>query len=269
MSIPRILHYPGSKWSMASWIISHMPEHSTYLEPFFGSGAVFFNKPRSSLETINDLDGNVVNLFKTIRDRRDELIESVVWTPYSREEYEKAYLRSVDDLEKARRFLVRCWMARWVKTNKKTDWRHVVNWDTRPLSPATEWDKLPGKISIIAERLKSVQIEQLDAIKLIKKYKHSNVLIYADPPYLLSTRRTTMYDHEMTDEDHVELLQVLNGHPGPVLLSGYDNEVYNGMLANWHKETMRSHAEAGQIREETLWINPVAARTGFYQESLF
>jgi DNA adenine methylase len=269
LAIQRILHYPGSKWSMADWIIGHMPEHSTYLEPFFGSGAVFFNKPRSKMETVNDIDGNVVNLFRMIRDRRDELIDSVVWTPYSREEYERSYLQSADELEKARRFLIRCWMARWVKTNKKTDWRHVVNWDTRPLSPATEWDKLPDKIEIVAKRLKGVQIENLDAIKLIKKYKHSNVLIYADPPYLLSTRLTTMYDHEMTDEDHTDLLQVLIDHPGPVLLSGYENDLYNDQLGGWKKEKMRSHAEAGQIREETLWINPVAAQEGFYQEQLF
>ena len=91
MKAPRILHYPGSKWSMADWIISHMPPHKTYLEPFFGSGAVFFNKTPSELETINDLDGDVVNLFRVIRDRPKELAHLVRWTPYSREEYYNSY----------------------------------------------------------------------------------------------------------------------------------------------------------------------------------
>lgn len=83
MEIPRILHYPGSKWSMGSWIINHMPEHKTYLEPFFGSGAVFFNKQPSQIETINDLDSNVVNLFKVIRDNPKELSDGIQWTPFS------------------------------------------------------------------------------------------------------------------------------------------------------------------------------------------
>lgn len=91
VSVPRILHFPGSKWSMAEWITSHMPQHKTYLEPFFGSGAVFFNKAPSPLETINDIDGDVVNLFQVIRDRPHELAGMVEWTPYSREEYYSAY----------------------------------------------------------------------------------------------------------------------------------------------------------------------------------
>ena len=91
LSAPRILHYPGSKWSLAPWIISHMPPHQTYLEPYFGSGAVFFSKEPSPLETINDLDGDVVNLFRVIRDRPDELARLVYWTPYSRQEYYNSY----------------------------------------------------------------------------------------------------------------------------------------------------------------------------------
>lgn len=91
MPIPRILHYPGSKWSMADWIIGHMPAHSTYLEPFFGSGAVFFNKAPSNIETINDLDGQVVNLFRVIRDIPDDLARAIAFTPLSRQEYYDSY----------------------------------------------------------------------------------------------------------------------------------------------------------------------------------
>ncbi|AOC91124.1 Site-specific DNA-methyltransferase (adenine-specific) [Bacillus amyloliquefaciens] len=91
MGFPRILHYPGSKWSMTDWIISHMPEHKTYVEPFFGSGALFFNKQPSTIETINDLDSSVVNLFKVIRDQPEELARLIEWTPLSREEYYASY----------------------------------------------------------------------------------------------------------------------------------------------------------------------------------
>lgn len=127
MKYPRILHYPGSKWSMADWIIEHMPEHETYLEPFFGSGAVLFNKAPSKIETVNDLDGQVVNLFRVIRDRPEDLAEKIRWTPYSRQEYYDSYETTGDELEDARRFLVRCWMARGAKTSDRTGWRHNID----------------------------------------------------------------------------------------------------------------------------------------------
>lgn len=269
MGAPRILHYPGSKWSMTDWIIDHMPPHTTYLEPYFGSGAVLFNKERSKLETVNDLDGNIVNLFRVIRNRRHELAESIKWTPYAREEYELSYTMEGDELERARRFLVRCWMARWVKTNKKTGWRHVVDWDTRPLSPAKEWTDLPGKIISASERLQRVQIEYEPALKVIERYKKSNVLIYADPPYLLDTRRGKMYANEMTENDHEDLIQMLDNHPGPVIVSGYAHPLYDEKLRHWKRETRRVQAEAGEIRTEVLWINPIAVNMTGQQLTMF
>ena len=80
-----VLKYPGSKWSLAKWIISHFPEHHSYLEPFFGSGAVLFNKPRSNIETVNDLDGNVVNLFEWIKKDPERLAHEIYYTTYSRQ----------------------------------------------------------------------------------------------------------------------------------------------------------------------------------------
>ena len=116
--VPRILHYPGSKWSMTEWIINYMPQHNTYLEPFFGSGAVFFRKNKSKNETINDIDGNVVNLFKVIRESPEKLAHVVQWTPYSRDEYYYSLeYEAVDPIEKARLFLVRMWQAIGGKTS--------------------------------------------------------------------------------------------------------------------------------------------------------
>lgn len=144
MNAPRILHYPGSKWSLAQWIIDHMPPHKTYLEPFFGSGAVFFNKAPSPLETINDLDGDVVNLFRVIRDRPEELARAVYWTPYSRQEYYASYdMDGADELEKARHFLVRCWFARGTKTSDRTGWRHVV--DHNAPNVVKHWNEMPER----------------------------------------------------------------------------------------------------------------------------
>jgi len=258
MSAPRILHYPGSKWSLAPWIVSHFVPHSTYLEPFFGSGAVLFNKPPSSLETVNDLDGDVVNLFRVIRDRPDELARLVYWTPYSRQEYYNSYQREgLDELERARRFLVRCWMARGAKTSDRTGWKNNIQ--TEGTIGAKYWVDIPERILVVAERLRGVQIENQPAPELIRRYKRADVLIYADPPYPLDTRSGRMYRNEMTDADHAELLDVLDAHPGPVLLSGYVNELYDTRLRHWHREERQALAEAGRIRTEVLWINPIAA----------
>lgn len=261
MTVPRILHYPGSKWSMADWIISHMPQHTTYLEPFLGSGAVFFNKSPSAIETINDLDGDVVNLFRVIRDRPDELAHLIQWTPYSREEYYRSYnSEDVDELERARLFLVRCWMARGGKTSDRTGWKHNINVSKMPNSGMpVQWSRVPERIMAVTDRLKVAQIENQPAVKLIERYNDASVLIYADPPYLLSTRSKRLYRNEMKDADHAELLDALLAHPGPVLLSGYDHPMYNDRLKEWHREERKVQAEAGRTRTEVLWINPVAA----------
>ena len=269
MTAPRILHYPESKWSLADWIISHMPPHTTYLEPYFGSGAVFFNKEPSPLETINDLDGDVVNLFRVIRDRPEELARMVYWTPYSRQEYYNSYQLGgeLDELERARRFLVRCWMARGAKTSDRTGWKNHIQ--TEGTIGAKYWVGIPERILAIAERLRGVQIENQSATELIQRYKRADVLIYADPPYPLDTRSGRMYKHEMTDADHAELIDVLDAHPGPVLLSGYANELYDTRLRHWHREERQALAEAGRIRIEVLWINPIAAEHVGRQLTLF
>lgn len=267
MAIPRILHYPGSKWSMADWIISHFPEHQTYLEPFFGSGAVLFSKQRSQLETVNDLDGEVVNLFRVIRERPEELAQAIKFTPHSREEYYLSYEESDNELERARRLIVRLWQGRGGKTSHRTGWRSMIEMNG-PL-PGKEWLRFPDKIAAVAERLIGVQIENQPAVELIKRYSRQNVLIYADPPYVLSTRTTSSYKHEMTEDDHEDLLEVLDAHPGPVILSGYSHSMYDDKLNHWRRETKRAKAEAGAIREEVLWINPIATEYGYQQQSLF
>lgn len=266
MKIPRILHYPGSKWSMAEWIINHMPEHETYLEPFFGSGAVFFNKQPSTVETINDLDEQVVNLFKVIRDHPDQLARLIEFTPLSRQEYYESYEGSDDPIEDARRFLTRCWQAIGAKTSDRTGWRSIIS--SNGPKTAQEWGKLPKKIHMVAKRLKEAQIEHQPAVQLLERYKRKDVLIYADPPYIIETRTKRHYKYEMTIEDHIELLEKLNQHPGPVLLSGYAHSVYDDRLQDWHRETMEVSAEAGAKRQEVLWVNPMAA-SGYFQQTIF
>lgn len=267
MTTPRILHYPGSKWGMAEWIISHMPPHTTYLEPFFGSEAVFFNKEPSSLETINDIDGEVVNLFRVIRDRPGELAHSIRWTPYSRDEYLASHKQTADEVERARRFLVRCWQSIRVKTGSISGWKCRGTPDDS--YRIKQFNDLPDKIIDVAERLKDVQIENRPALQVIARYNRPDVLIYADPPYILEARNGAIYDNEMTDSDHADLLDALNAHAGPVFLSGYDNSLYSERLADWRREERQQVIENGQSRTEVLWINPVASDHAGRQLTLF
>ena len=267
MSSPApVLKYSGSKWRIAKWICGHIPAHRTYLEPFFGSGAVFFNKKLSHVETINDLNGDVVNLFRVIRDRREEIIRVVALTPWSRREYYDSYEKTGDPVEDARRFLVRCWGAYGAKLSDRAGWASDIQGRKGTCLPKV-WGGLPNRITVAAERLMQAQIEEQPALDLMRRYRYPEVMIYADPPYLLSTRSKRQYAAEMTDQDHVELLEALDDHPGPVLLSGYAHDLYEAKLGHWNRVEIRAHAQNGKRRVEVLWINPVAAK--FLQVRLF
>lgn len=257
-----VLKYPGSKWRLADWIVSLMPPHKSYLEPFFGSGAVFFKKPPSRIETINDLDGEIINLFRCIRERPEELMRAVACTPYSRGEYEQAWehfkaggQNRPDGIEAARLTLVRYWQAHGSTVVYKGGWKNdragrEYAYDVR------YWRQLPERIATVAERLKDAQIEQAPAVDVIRRFRHPDVLIYADPPYMLNTRKGKQYIVEMAEEaQHVELLDALQEHPGPVILSGYDNDLYNEHLQGWKKLHRRAQAEGGAARMETVWLN--------------
>jgi DNA adenine methylase len=127
--------------------------------------------------------------------------------------------------------------------------------------PAEQWKKVPDRILLASERLVKVQIEHENAFDLIERYKRPDVLIYADPPYLLATRKNKrMYKHEMTKEQHIQLLEMLDEHPGPVLLSGYGHPIYDNRLKHWRRETKTVNAEGGVSRTEVLWINPIATK---------
>jgi DNA adenine methylase len=242
---------------MADWIIANLPPHRCYVEPFFGSGAIFFRKAPAKFETINDIDDSVVNLFKMVRDRNEELAALIEMTPWSRTEFYASYAPTEDNLERARRFLVRTWQAIGAKTATRGGWRSDVSGKSNG-SRTTTWKNLPRRILDVATRLKDAQIECRPAMDIITRFRYPHVLLYVDPPYVLGTRKgKAQYLHEMTNADHVEMLDALDDHPGPVLLSGYACPLYDDRLRHWGRLTHDSVAETGR-REEVLWLNPVA-----------
>ena len=266
--MPNILKYPGSKWTIAPWIVTHFParyESMHYLEPFFGSGAAFFTKNRSLIETVNDLDGDVVNLFRIARDHPEELARVVSLTPWSRIEYSRSYDRGdCGDVEKARRFLVRMWQGIGARSSHSTGWRKNVK-GVNGNVPRFHIS-LPDNILEACERLKHsngnkiVQIECMGAFELIERHNTPDTLIYADPPYMRETRSGAIYKHEFTDADHTRLLEVLRDHKGKVVLSGYACGLYDGALSDWWRYETVCRTEAANKRTEVIWCNYEAER---------
>lgn len=255
-----IFRHPGSKWSIADWIIQHFPEDyekMVYLEPFAGSSAVFFNKKPGIVETINDLDGNVVNFFKVLRDHPEKLISDIQLTPFSREEYKLSTVPCDDPIEKARRFVVRTTQSIGAKPD--SGWRNHKK--AKAGGTALKWNGLQETLQQAVTRLKGdktniVQIENMDALQLIEKYDFPDVLMYVDPPYVKETRRTKkLYNVEMDESGQDKLLELLAKSKAKIVLSGYQSELYDSKLKGWNKDTIQARTTAVDMATETIWMN--------------
>lgn len=251
-----VLKYPGSKWNLANDIVQMIPKHHTYLEPFFGSGAVFFTKTPSYIEMINDMDNDVSNLFECIREDSEKLARMVMCTPFGRNEYDKAfeYLES-EKFMRAVQFLTKCWQGHGFRTNGyKVGWKNDVQGRER-MYALWNWYRLPEWIVEIAKRLRTVQIENRPALEVIKRFNYDNVFMYLDPPYVLGTRTGKQYKCEMTDSDHEELLKEVVCSKAKIMISGYESELYSEYLTDWNKKEVSATAEYGLKRTEVIWTN--------------
>ena len=248
-----VLKYPGSKTRIANWICDMIPTHEVYLEPFFGGGAVFFNKQPARIETINDLSNEVVNYFQVLRNNADELIQLIELTPYSREEYNKSFEYTQNNIERARRFAVRCCQGFGCSNKYKNGWRSGIG-KLSP-SPAKFWNKFPDVLKEATARLKNAQIENQNALELIQRYNREEVFVYIDPPYPLNTRKNFLYEYEMSEEEHIALLEALLQFKGKVMISSYENELYDNLLKGWIKAHKNTTAESSIKRTETVYMN--------------
>ncbi|MDG4811895.1 DNA adenine methylase [Hydrogenovibrio sp. 3SP14C1] len=272
-----IMRYHGAKWRLAPWVIQFFPKHKYYVEAFGGSAAVLMQKERSYGEVYNDLDQDIFNLFKVLRDRSQtkELIRLCELTPFSRDEFELAYEKTDCPIEKARRTLFRAYAgfgsasATKGKSGFRTDiFRNYKN-------PTHLWTELPGKLDMFTNRLASVQVENKNALDLIEKYDTEQTLFYLDPPYVLDTRTARAYGYyreEMTDDQHDQLIDLILQLKGFVIISGYDHEIYDRLLNNgWKKRQKSSRISSNrgtETRIECLWMNPKTAEQQG-QQSLF
>lgn len=252
-ALTSILKYPGGKWRIADWIISHLPPHKVYLEPYFGSGGVFFNKVPSYLETINDINGDVVNLFRVCRDSPQKLAQALAFTPWAREEYVNCYEIAGDEVERARRMLVRHHQSFGTTNSNLNTWRNSQTYNSPRC--AAQWNELPEAVFKICGRLKNAQIENIDALTLIERYNNPDTLIYLDPPYLQELRKRNLYKYEMTTEQHVELIELIKQSKSKICLSAYDSELYNEQLKDWYMAEKKTTAQMGKLRTEKLYMN--------------
>ncbi|MFJ8855274.1 DNA adenine methylase [Streptomyces sp. NPDC102437] len=278
--------YYGAKARIAPWLVGHMPrEHRVYVEPFAGSAAVLFARPRPAAhEVLNDLDGNVVTFFRVLRDREAELVRALTLTPYSREEYRTADLNAsadIDDLERARRFFVRTtqsFNAAGAAASKRASWSNGMR---RGSSQATGVADVVDRLYAAAARLRTVVIENRPAADVIALYDAPDVVLYCDPPYLDSTRsglrahKQGDYAHDTnTESDHRALADVLHECRSSVLLSGYDSSLYDELYGDWdraevtvQRPTTNRRGHTGSAGVEVVWSNrPLSRQTCLFEQ---
>ena len=267
---PTIDHTPfqmyGGKWELASWIVEHLPAGKTLVLTHGGSGSPLWHiEPGTyDVEVYNDIWMDLVRFFQVCRDQPDALAAMLLFTPYSRREYAEYCCRSTscDNLERARKFAT---VARqsmggaWGRA-----WSRVIAHSRRNMASSnSRWLRLPETVLQIAARFSTVQIECLDALECIEQYDRPGTVFYLDPPYHPDTRKTGGYQHEYTHEDHVALLEALNGIRGKAVLSGYHCALYDkelGTNRGWrfveHTVSCRSSNQNidNRIRTEVLWI---------------
>ena len=250
-----LVRYHGGKVRMSNHLISLFPSHEVYIEPFGGGAAVLLAKDRCRLEIYNDLDGDMVTLFRVLRDRPDDLVRSIALTPFAREEHQKAYDATSDDTERARRVLIRSHFGHGSSgIHRKTGLR--ASGLRAGTLPVNIWARFPDVVARAAERMQGVVIERRPAIQVMQSNDAPGVLHYVDPPYLPETRDAGRdYQYEMTVGDHEDLLAALVGLDGNVVLSGYPSRLYDEALRGWRRVEITARADRAGERTEVVWMN--------------
>jgi DNA adenine methylase len=267
----------GGKYSHLDWLLPLLPECHHYCEPFGGSAAVLLNRAPSPVETYNDVDGEVVNFFRVLREQKDALLEAIGLTPFSREEFELAIsgpVEGISDVERARRFFVRARQVRTglAQTASSGRWANCLLTSRAGMAGAvSRWLGSVEGLAEIAQRLLRVQIENAPAIDVIKRYDSEQTLFYCDPPYPHASRGDSKaYAYEMSDDEHRALAAVLKGVKGKVAVSSYQCELMDELYGDWYRTSAPAkHAHSiKQLREETLWTNYEPGRQAWQRQSL-
>lgn len=269
--IPRrpIVRYVGGKFRLADWLIGHFPPHRIYVEPYAGGASVLLRKPRSCSEVYNDLRGEVVNVFRVLRQPEDamELERRIRLTPFARDEFrrctEEAWLATQDPIERARMTIFRSFAgfsSASMGAGNSTGFR--ANSRRSGTTPAHDWAHYPDEIPVFVERLAAVVIESMPAIHVMRQHDSLETLHYVDPPYVHSSRQPSRSrkpleygQFEMDDGDHRELADCLHDLRGMVVLSGYRSDLYDELFSDWERRERGHFADGARKRVECIWLN--------------
>ena len=250
-----LVRYHGGKVRLAERIAGLFPPHDCYVEPYGGGAAVLLAKPRARLEVYNDLDGDMVTLFRVLRDQPEALAAAIALTPFARADHKASYQETDNDLERARRVLIRSHFGHGsAGIHRATGFR--ARGMRAGTLPVHGWMSLPETIRHAAERMRGVVIEQRPAIDVMLANDGGGVIHYVDPPYLPETRdKGRDYRHEMTRDDHVGLLDCVRDLRGHVVLSGYASSLYDQALHSWRRIEIKTMADRAAERIEVIWCN--------------
>lgn len=274
------LRYHGAKFRLAPWCMQFFPPHRIYTEAFGGAAGVLLRKPRAYAEVYNDLDGDVVNFFRVLRDpaTREKLELALSLTPYARDEFDLAWEHTDEAIERARRTAIRAQMgfgsagATKGSTGLRTDTKR------KHTTAQMDWLSYPAAIAAAGQRFAGVLIENRPAIDVLQQHDTPETLHFIDPPYVHDTRVLRSqggYRHELSDDDHDDLLGAILELEGFVVLCGYESDLYNDALTGWEKHSTDARISAGRgtaMREEVVWLNPACssalhARSGLFAEA--
>jgi len=276
-----VLRYHGAKFRLAEWVMGFFPAHTCYVEPFGGAAGVLLQKPRAYAEVYNDLDGEVVNFFRVLRDDalRERLIEACVLTPYSREDFMEAWDVVDQPVERARRLAIRAQMGFGSAGATKGATGFRIDTKREYGTAQHLWALYPAAIADAGMRMSGVLIENRPAIEVMRAHDAPETLHFIDPPYMHGTRvmdgSNRYYRFEMTDDEHEQLLDAALELRGMAVICGYHSDLYDSRLASWERHEKEARISAGRgtaIRTEVLWINPACAaalRREASQQGLF
>ncbi len=266
---------PGGKGDLADKLVPLFPNAELYVEPFFGAGSIFYAIPDNTYPrmAINDLDKQIVTFFRVLRDRTEEFIRVCELTPYARDEFIAALEHSDDELEEARRVWIRSRQGFAGQATAPGNWGRSDQKTWNPGSAETKFRLFRE----YAERLRTVAIDNVDAVEFIQKWTFEDTFIYCDPPYVTASRKSEHYEHEMTDADHRKLAEVLHAAVeagAKVGISGYPNELYDSELyKGWRrvefdvKFTGSQKKDDNPRRTEVFWMSYPESEQRRYQAS--
>lgn len=256
-----VLRYPGGKFTIAKWIIGHFPPHAVYVEPFGGGASVLMMKPRSSAEVYNDINSEIVNVFRVLRDPQQAaaLKQLCELTPYAREENAFCHQPTNDPIEAARRIIFRSFAGFGADSAYRYNGFRTNDKNGQHGTDAMVWRNYPDCIHAFTDRLRGVTIENKNADLIFQEYDSPDTLFYCDPPYVGTTREKHLYPNEMHENEmHRQLSNILKNLDGKVIISGYRSDLYDKIFKGWGCFERKGKKSMGKSSIECIWINPAA-----------